>query len=369
MNRKKLFMFLTMLLALTPMTAFGAGRQDKGAVYAMTNNPDSNAVVAFARDFRGRLTRTHTYMTGGLGSGGKSVDPLGSQGSLILSRSQRWLFAANAGSNDISVFRVHHNGLRLVNAYDSGGSFPVSLAFFHNLLYVLNAGQDGDGPNITGFKLNRRGDLTPLAGSTRSLGAGGFHQLGFNPSGDALVVTQGDPKGVNNILVFGIDEDGIPAPAPIATASNGLVPFGFVFDWLGHLLVSEAGSGAVSSYAIKEDHSLATISQSVSNGNAATCWIARNWYGAVFTSNTGSDNLSAYRDRVADGSLNLVDDVAASGNKPIDMAIPITGENLYVLNAGDGTVSAFRILFDGELKPIGTVAGLPPTYAQGIAVK
>jgi DNA-binding beta-propeller fold protein YncE len=148
-----------------------------------------------------------------------------------------------------------------------------------------------------------------------------------------------------------------------------MVPFGFVFDWLGHLLVSEAGSGAVSSYAIQDDNTLKTISASVKNGNAATCWIARTWYGAVFTSNTGSDNLSAYRDNVFNGSVHLLNHEVASGNKPIDMAIPIRGQNLYVLNAGDGTVSAFRIFPNGALRLLGTVGGLPPLYAQGIAVK
>jgi 6-phosphogluconolactonase (cycloisomerase 2 family) len=266
------------------------------------------------------------------------------------------------------VFRVRGHGLKRVNSFDSGGSFPVSLASFHNLLYVLNAGQDGGGASIVGFSLDRKGRLTRLADSTRTFNGAGFHQVGFGPNGDTLVVTKGGADG-NLIFVFGIDEEGLPDTEPTITESAGMVPFGFVFDWLGHLLVSEAGSGAVSSYAIQDDNTLKTISASVKNGNAATCWIARTWYGAVFTSNTGSDNLSAYRDNVFNGSVHLLNHEVASGNKPIDMAIPIRGQNLYVLNAGDGTVSAFRILPNGALRLLGKVGGLPPLYAQGIAVK
>lgn len=365
MNSKRFFVILTALLALVPMTAFGGNLPSAGAVYVMTNAPEGNRVVVFERNFRGRLTLTDSFDTAGEGSGG-GIDPLGSQGALILSANQRWLIAVNAGSDTISVFRVRRNALDLVGSFDSGGAFPVSLALHRNLLYVLNAGQD---PNITGFKLNRHGDLTPIPDSTRSLGPGGFHQVGFNPRGDTLVVTQGDPDGENAILVFDVDEDGLPDAVPATTPSAGLVPFGFIFDWRGHLIVAEAGSGAVSSYNILPDNKLEVIDASVSNSNNATCWIAGTWFGIVFTANTGSNNISSYKVRAANGQVRLREEDAATGNKPIDMATTASGLYLYVLNAADGSVGAFRVLPFGFLKDLGTVAGLPPLYAQGIAVR
>ena len=368
MNNKQIVLVLAALLVLVPMVAFGAQPPSVGAVYAMSNAPEGNEIIVFERDYRGRLTLADAYATAGLGSGG-GIDALGSQGSLIISPNKRWLFAVNAGSNDISVFRVRRQELELVGNVDSGGSFPVSLTLSHNLLYVLNAGPDGGGPNITGFRLNRHGELTPLPDSTRPLGPGGFHQVGFNPRGDALFVTQGEPTGVNAIHVFGVDEDGLPDSAPTITPSAGVVPFGFIFDWRGHLIVSEAGSGAVSSYRLRHDHTLEVIDASVANGNNATCWIAGAWFGAVFTANTGSDNISAYKVKAADGQVNLRVANAASGNKPIDMAITAGGRFLYVLNAGDGSVGAFRIWPFGRIEDLGSVAGLPLLYAQGIAVR
>ena len=368
MNSKRYLVLLTVLLALVPVTAFGAGRPSAGAVYVMNNAPEGNEIVVFDRDFRGRLTLADSYATAGSGSGG-GIDPLASQGSLILSPNNRWLFAVNAGSDDISVFRVTRHGLELVGNFDSGGSFPASLALYHNLLYVLNSDPGGNGANITGFRLDRHGDLTPLSGSTRSLGAGGFHQVGFGPHGDTLIVTQGAPNGVNAILVFGVDEEGLPDATPAISPSAGVVPFGFIFDRRGHLLVAEAGSGAVSSYDILEDNTLEVIDASVSNGNAATCWIAGTWFGSVFTANTGSDDISNYRVKFGDGGLLLQDAKAATGNKPIDMAVTNNGRYLYVLNADDGTVGAFRISIFGNLQDLGTVAGLPLLYAQGIAVR
>ena len=369
MNSKRFFGILTMILAMVPMTAFGGNLPSAGAVYVMSNAPEGNQVVVFERNFRGRLTLTDSFATAGLGSGG-GIDPLGSQGALILSANQRWLIAVNAGSNDISVFRVGQHDLDLVGNFDSGGDFPVSLALHRNLLYVLNAGQDGTGPNITGFTLNRHGELTPLSGSTRSLGPGGFHQVGFNPRGDTLVVTQGGaPGGENTILVFSVDEDGLPAGEPAISPSVGMVPFGFIFDWRGHLIVAEAGSGAVSSYDILPNNTLEVIDASVPNGNRATCWIAGTWFGSIFTANTGSDNISSYKVNAYDGQVRLREADAAAGNKPIDMATTPSGSYLYVLNAADGSVGAFRVSPYGFLKDLGTVAGLPLLYAQGIAAR
>ena len=368
MNNKRLLIIFIVLLALVPVAAFGDRFPSAGAVYAMSNHPEGNSVIVYDRDFRGRLTLANSYETAGLGSGG-GIDPLASQNALILSPNHRWLIAVNAGSDDITVFRVRRHGLKWVGNFDSEGAFPVSLALSHNLLYVLNAGRDGTDASITGFRLNRHGELTPLPESTRMLGQGGFHQVGFHPRGDALVVTQGAPDGENAILVFGINEDGLPDAAPTVSASAGIVPFGFIFDWRGHLLVSEAGSGAVSSYEILDDNTLNVINASVPNGNTATCWIAGTWFGGVFTANTGSDNISSYAANAGDGRLRLLQADAAWGNKPIDMATTASGLYLYVLNAGDGTIGAFRILPQGVLKDLGTTGGLPPQFAQGIAVR
>ena len=57
-----------------------------------------------------------------------------------------------------------------------------------NLLYVLNSGGDA---TISGFSVGSSGQLTPLSGSTRSLGVGGGSppfflvspaQVGFTPT-------------------------------------------------------------------------------------------------------------------------------------------------------------------------------------------
>lgn len=374
MNKKIFLAFftVTMLMILT-VVAFAQSGDDKaydmgfdwnfaGAVYAMTNTATGNEVVIFNRDEKGLLTEAGSISTGGMGSGG-GLDELGSQEALVLSADHRWLLAVNAGSNDISVFRVLPRGLRLVDRVDSGGIFPVSLTVFHNLVYVLNAGTS---PNITGFYLTHRGRLLLGNNSTRSLGSGGYAQVGFDPRGETLVVTD---KAGNRILVYSVDRRGLPAMNPVISMSNGLVPFGFIFDRRGHLLVSEAGSGAVSSYNILRNGTLQIITPSLANGQAATCWIAANRRGNVFTANTGSQNISSYKLRAGNGILTLLNATAGFGNRPIDMAIPTNGRFLYALDPANGGIDMFRIESDGSLTDLGTVNAGLSIFAQGIAAR
>jgi 6-phosphogluconolactonase len=367
MMKKTLIIIGVLVLSMVCVNSSSAHWQHRpGAVYVMTNAPEGNEIVAFHRNAKGMLKFMASYPTQGLGSGGNAVDALGSQGALVLTQDKRWLLAVNAGSNQISIFRILPDGLKLTDVVSSGGEFPVSLTPFHDLLYVLNARSGGGSPNIAGFKLSHRGKLIPIEDSIRELGTGGFHQVGFGPRGRVLVVTRGEPGGTDAILVFSIDRDGLPDAAPVISLSEGFVPFSFIFDARGHLLVSEAGSGAVSSYQILRDNSVRAISSSVTNGQKATCWIVGNRRGFVYTANTGSGTISAYKLKPRKGRLVLLDAEAGSGNAPVDMTTTINGLFLYVLNANDGTVGAFRIRSDGSLKDLGVTGGLPAPFAQGI---
>src|SRR5207248_1408018 len=73
-----------------------------GAVYSMDNAATANHVLVFQRAENGQLISGGSVATGGAGTGAG----LSSQGSLVLSHDGRWLFACNAGSDEISVFAV-----------------------------------------------------------------------------------------------------------------------------------------------------------------------------------------------------------------------------------------------------------------------
>jgi len=367
MNKKILVAILTaamLMISGVPVFASNDGDDEGvvGAVYTMTNATTGNEVVIFDRDEDGILTKAGSIATGGTGSGG-GLDALGSQGSLKLSENHRWLVAVNAGSNEITVFRVLRDGLKFADKVNSGGIFPVSVTISHNLVYVLNA---GGSPNVTGFILSRRGELHPLAMSTRSLGSGGFAQVGFDPEGERLVITD---KADSKILVYSVDDDGLPSMNPVTSPSHGATPFGFVFDRRGHLLVVEAGTNAVSSYKILPDDTLGVISGSVLNGQKAACWITGNERRYIFTANPGTHTVSAYRLMTEQGNLVLINGAAGTGNTPLDLSTTRNGRFLYALDPTNGTVDMFHVERDGSLTDLGTVPGGFSIFAQGIVAR
>lgn len=355
--------------------------QETGAVFVMTNDPVENEVVVFARDERGLLSQGSAISTGGVGSGGE-VDPLQSQGSLILSEGGRGLFAVNAGSREISQFAVDGTEIGLVAVVPSRGSFPTSLTHFGDLLYVLNA---GGRPSIQGFRLADDGTIRRISRSKRFLvsdvaasgRAEGPVQVQFTPDGTQLVVTD---RLTDEIHLFEMDAAGLPSAESVRWPSLGVGPFGFDFDPRGFLLVSEvwgrnpAGTvleGAVSSYAIFADGTLENVSRSVENFEAATCWLVSDGRKSAFTTNTTSGTVSRYRVRV-NGRLKLRGGGHRFGGGqdsfPTDLAITPDGRFLYSLNTGRGTVGMFFVRKSGKLVFLGEAGSLPELAGlQGIA--
>src|SRR5712671_4160252 len=186
------------------------------AVYTLTNQVAGNAVAVFNRSADGTLTAAGTIATGGTGTGAG----LGSQGAVALSDDGRRLFAVNAGSNDVSVFDVGPAGLSLASRTASGGPLPISLTVHGNVLYVLNAGGNG---NISGFIVGTGGDLTAIAGATLPLSGTsvGPAQVQFSPDGSHLVVTE---KATSRLDVYAVDANGA-ASWLSTTPSAGGTPF------------------------------------------------------------------------------------------------------------------------------------------------
>jgi 6-phosphogluconolactonase len=339
-----------------------------GDVYTLTNDATANSVVVYRRSADGTLTASSTVLTGGRGTSAG----LGSQGALVLSENRRWLFAVNAGSNEVSSFRVSGDSLTLVSIVPSGGLRPVGLSVHDDLVYVVNA--DGGG-NVSGFTVDD-GELIPLAGSTRVLSGAATTapaQVEFNPEGNVLVVTE---KATNLIDTFRVRRDGTLSTATV-TRSAGITPFGFAFNDRGVMVVSEAaggaaGMGTASSYRLSSTGVPVVVSGAVREGQSAPCWVAIPRSGTIaYVTNTASGNISAYSiDRR--GALALLNDgVTVStgmGSGPLDMAISPDDRYAYVLTGGNGGVSEFRIGARGELTPIGTVSGLPARPA-GLAVR
>ncbi len=96
-------------------------------------------------------------------------------------------------------------------------------------------------------------------------------QVAFSPDGLQLVVTT--KANGNDIDVFRVGPDGRLSPAPVVNSEAGTVPFASDFDRAGHLVVAEAGTNALATFALHaERHGHAH--RTVGTGQAATCWVA-----------------------------------------------------------------------------------------------
>ncbi|OGU00732.1 MAG: hypothetical protein A2W29_12855, partial [Gemmatimonadetes bacterium RBG_16_66_8] len=321
--------------------AFASDQATPGAVYVLSNGAADNEVLMFARGADGSLGAAPTaYSTGGTGTGAG----LGSQGALTLSSDGRWLLAVNAGSDELSVFRVGPHGPALTDRVASGGDMPISVTAHGSRVYVLNAGGSG---NISGFTLSPQGSLSAIAGSIRPLsGAGvGPAQVQFSPDGSVLVVTE---KATNMILTYAVNGAG-QAAAPVAHASEGMTPFGFTFAGRNTLVVSEAFGGAADASAtssyILSGGTLTPVSSSVGTTETAACWAVATRNGLyAYVTNTGSGSVTGYA-LERDGSLTLLDGdgvtgVTGPGSSPVDAAFSVN-DYLYVLNAAAHSISGF----------------------------
>ena len=182
-----------------------------GHVYVDDNTAGVNTIGAFDRHADGTLTRHvgSPFSAGGAGTGSGLAD----QGAIQISPDGRYVLAVDAGSNQISVLRIRHDGsLRLVHdgVVSSGGVLPDSVAIHGDLVYVANSGDGGS--NYTGFVLGRGGRLRPLAGSTVALPDGSAQaDVLFNGTGTKLVGTR---VGSSLIDSFTVGRDGLLTAAP-----------------------------------------------------------------------------------------------------------------------------------------------------------
>jgi len=371
MRQKPVLLAATAIAALSvasPPLVRAAPPTRSGFVYVATNDPKGNSVIRFQRAENGLLVRrgeTRTGGAGGTGNGVGALDPLGSQNSLVLAGPGGPLLVVNAGSDTVSSIDIDGDRDFLVRAVPSGGSFPNSIAVDGNLVYVLNA--QGT-PNVAGFRIDPRGVLHPIPSSARDLPGGSAaapQDVRFTPDGTRLLVTEGK---TNQIDIFELSASGL-ITGVVTQPASGTGPFGFAFGRGGTLLVTAANSGSLASYTLGSDDTLSVITPSLSDGQAATCWLSVTRDGRVaFVSNTGSGTLSAY-EVSAGGALSLSSAVAAkvSGSGPIDSALSPDGAFLYVDDSARGRILSFTVQGAG-LQSLATVSGLPATI-QGIAVE
>ena len=405
-----------------------------GAVYAMTNGngqdgDPANNIVAYSRNADGTLNNIGRFSTQGNGGdfdGGEGLDPLISAYALTKSDDNKFVFAANAGSNTLSVFQVNEDySLTLTDQQSTNGVGPNSIAYSNGLVYVSNIDSDGNfngepdqEGNLFGFWVNDAGELTPINSSTRELRTRPS-AVQFSPNGDFLVATSINSgsaalasQSEDELVVYQVNSDGTLSATPTGAGTSTLrgnsenrnLPSAIGFQIVGenYVVVTEARefradgtppvfnglqSGSVSTWQIQSDGSLTPINLDVPAGNRngetgrTACWLDFNNAGDVFfVSNAIEAGLASFS--FNNGNIQLLDETAAVGTGAgtttdpavafgttqgwIDLWISDDGQHLYQLYGLEGTIGVFEI--NGrDLRLVQEITGdLPTTNTQGI---
>jgi 6-phosphogluconolactonase (cycloisomerase 2 family) len=140
------------------------------------------------------------------------------------------------------------------------------------------------------------------------------------------------------------------------------VPFAISFDESGNLVIAEAGTNALATYAVGVQGTVSLLDR-VGTGKAATCWVAPAGP-FLFASNAGSGDISGYSSSTG-GQLTLL---GATGTDPgtVDASAAAGGRFLYVQTGGTGIVDGYSVGADGSLTPIGSVTVPGAAGGEGI---
>jgi 6-phosphogluconolactonase (cycloisomerase 2 family) len=241
-------------------------------------------------------------------------------------------------------------------------SRPISVAVFGTLVYVLNEGDATPGsPNfgfdtITGFRFTAGGVLVPIPNSIRVLGpeASAPAQIGFNKSGTVLLITE---KATNSIATYVMRPDGTPAGTPLRRPSAVPTPFGFQFGDRDFVFITEAnggGQGVTASYRVdRETGAVSSVVDTIAQGNA-TCWtVLSNDQTVGYSTNTGSGTVSLYRVNF-NGTMDYffhrnTDTPIPSGAGVRDAVLTQNNEFLVTLNNGDSQIRGFWVNRSGSI--------------------
>ena len=336
-------------------------------LFAMSNDRISNSISLFNINSKGLLSFQKSYATGGKGKA------LGTQGALILSENGKWLFAVNAGSNTISVFRVCPQCLKLTDVVPSGGIYPSSLTIICNNLYVTNSGDASNASNVTGFYLKESGHLCRISNAQRPLSCPCSDPgcIVSSCNGKLLAVTE---KSTNRITTFEVNENG-SLQCPTINPSKGMLPFGEVFLNSNYLLVAEENSNEVSSYKVYKNGVLKISSYSTEANQKQPCWISADCTeNYAYVSNFASNTVSSYKINENGKYLTLVNTAFTEPDiisGPIDNVVDKCNKNLYVLNFNDGSISVFNIGAQGNLTLLQVYEddqSYLKEYASGLAI-
>ncbi len=269
---------------------------------------------------------------------------------LALHPNQKFLYAANSGENDVSVFNVAiSGGLTEQTPRTAVGTAPTLIAMDStgSYLYVGNTGQQ---PSISVFSIDSKtGHLSPVA---QPPGTGNTAYIGLTPinmtvsAGNVLYVTGQGLEGY--VLAFPLSNGVLGTPPPQSPYLAGNNPYGlatFSSSGATYLYTANKLDDSVSEFSIASNGSLTALAGnpiSISFTAPTALLIAPSGK-YLFVADQGSSNLEGFSIGTG-GSLNLLAS-APFATKASPTALACDSVGRYVFVAGQSSPGSIQSFF------------------------
>jgi|HubBroStandDraft_5_1064220.scaffolds.fasta_scaffold105032_1 6-phosphogluconolactonase len=235
--------------------------------------------------------------------------------SAVVHPSGNFLYIANAGQSDISLFTIASNGVPTeVTPRVPTGTTPLLLAMDSagTFLYAANAFSN----NIYSYSIDSKSGALTVVGAPQGIGLSPLN-MKLSPDGNFLFVTCAENNNVGVVQAFSV-ASGVLTPVNGSPFQTGPNP--------GGLAISPSGA-----FLYTADSAINSISEFSIDSTGALTELPNSPFGQ-----------------------------ASSLTNPVSLLIDPTGQYMFVANEGSSNLSAYTIGSDGGLTVLST-----PTFSTG----
>jgi 6-phosphogluconolactonase (cycloisomerase 2 family) len=328
----------------------GCGTTSSRYLYAsIPGGAGGGQIVAYREDPNAGVL---TQLSGSPITAGSAVQ------SLVIHPSGKYLYAANSGSNNISLYTISSTGaLTEVTPRTNAGTSPTRMVMDSagSFLYVSNAGSF----DISVFSVDAgNGALTPVtqaSGATAPIGLSALN-MALTPSGNTLYVTGQGALGY--IEEFPVSAGVLGAPVAGSPFLTGRNPYGLVIDQSGtYLYTANTADNTISEFTINADGSLTQITGSPlgESYSSPTGLLIDNSGKYLYVANQGSSNVAAYSIGSDGGLTLLTNSPFGTAAQPTVLATDSSGKFFFVGSQSGSAVQSFTLSADsGTLTSVST---------------
>jgi len=322
----------------------GCGTTSSRFLYAaIPSGAGGGQIVAYREDPNAGVLN---QLSGSPISAGSAVE------SLAIHPSGKYLYAANSGNNNISLYTISSTGGLTEVKAQLTGTTPTLLVMdpSGSFLYAANSLSN----DISVFSIGTGGVLTTVqqnGGATAPIGLSAMN-MALAPSGKFLYVTGQATQGW--IEAFPVSQGVLGAPTVVLTGNN---PFGLAIDSAGsHLYTANKQDSSISAFTINADGSLTALGSPIGVAFIGPVSMLIDKSGKyLYVANQGSGNLAAYSIGSDGGLTLLTGSPFTTGSQPSFIASDSSGKYLFVGNQSSPVIQSFSLnTSTGALTSVGS---------------